>query len=128
MLTARSYWCVGRVVRSLYEELARSYALCFRELGIRENHAPTLRHYLLQGSAYSYRVWITLIKLPYAPLRGYLSDPVIHAGEQVCGRLLPSVRRVSEKNPSRILADQARLPTPLLLVGRSIDSIPPPRS
>ena len=26
MLTARSWWCVGRVVRSLYEELASSFS------------------------------------------------------------------------------------------------------
>jgi hypothetical protein len=101
MLTARSYWCVGRVVRSLYEELARSYALCFRELGMPENHAPTLRHYLLQDFAYSYRVWITLIKLLSAPLRYLKSKPDIHLPEYICGGLLPLVLRVSEKNPSR---------------------------
>jgi hypothetical protein len=99
MLTARSWWCVGRVVRSLYEELARSYALCFRELGMAENHAPTLRHYLLQDFAYSYRVWITLIKLLSAPLRYLKIDPNIHQGERLCGRLLPSVPRV----PRRVL-------------------------
>src|SRR5215218_6917680 len=103
MLTARSWWCVGRVVRSLYEELARSYALCFRELGIPENHAPTLRHYLLQDFAYSYRVWITLIKLPYALIQRGVSGPDIHQGETLCGRLLPSALRVSEKNSSRKL-------------------------
>jgi hypothetical protein len=81
MLTARSYWCVGRVVRSLYEELARSYALCFRELGMPENHAPTLRHYLLQDFAYSYRVWITLNKLLSAPLRYLKIKPDIHPPE-----------------------------------------------
>ena len=82
MLTARSWWCVGRVVvRSLYEELARSYALCFRELGMAENHAPTLRHYLLQDFAYSYRVWITLIKLLYAPLQHPKTNLDIHAAE-----------------------------------------------
>jgi hypothetical protein len=81
MLTARSYWCVGRVVRSLYEELARSYALCFRELGMAENHAPTLRHYLLQDFAYSYRVWKTLIKLLYALIQCLKIDPNIHVAE-----------------------------------------------
>ena len=112
MLTARSWWCVGRVVvRSLYEELARSYALCFRELGMAENHAPTLRHYLLQDLAYSYRVWITLIKLLSAPLWYLKSKPDIHQPEYICGRLLPLVLRVSEKNSSRKLAEQARLPT-----------------
>ena len=64
-------------------------------------YAPAV---LLQDSAYSYRVWITLIKLLYAPLR-YLktskTSPYIHQGERLCGRLLPSVRRVSEKNSSR---------------------------
>src|SRR5919112_6876495 len=72
-----------------------------RELGMPENHAPTLRHYLLQDFAYSYRVWITLIKLPYALLRYHLSGPNIHQGEKLCARLLPSVLRVSEKNSSR---------------------------
>ena len=43
MLTARSYWCVGRVFRSLYEELARSYALCFRELGMAGNQVAENR-------------------------------------------------------------------------------------
>jgi hypothetical protein len=112
MLTARSYWCVGRVVRSLYEELARSYALCFRELGMAENHAPTLRHYLLQDFAYSYRVWITLIKLLSAPLRYLKSKPDIHLPEYICGRLLPLVLRVSEKNSTKKPADQARSRTP----------------
>src|SRR5215218_3273610 len=102
MLTARSYWCVGRVVdRSLYEELARSYALCFRELGMAENHAPTLRHYLLQDFAYSYRVWITLIKLLYASVWSPRIHPDIHQGERLYGSLLPSVPLVSEKNSSR---------------------------
>jgi hypothetical protein len=105
MLTARSWWCVGRVVRSLYEELARSYALCFRELGMAENHAPTLRHYLLQDFAYSYRVWITLIKLLYASVWSPRIHPDIHQGERLCGRLLPSVQRVSENKPSRILGE-----------------------
>jgi hypothetical protein len=109
MLTARSWWCVGRVVRSLYEELARSYALCFRELGMAENHAPTLRHYLLQDFAYSYRVWITLIKLLYASVWSPRIHPDIHQGERLYGSLLPSVPLVSEKNSSRKLADQARL-------------------
>ena len=36
---------------------------------------------LLQDSAYSYRVWITLIKLLYAPLRYLKSKPDIHAAE-----------------------------------------------
>jgi len=105
MLTARSYWCVGRVDRSLYEELARSYALCFRELGMAENHAPTLRHYLLQDLAYSYRVWITLIKLLYGPLWYLTIDPDIHQGERLCGRLIPLALRVSEKSSSRILGE-----------------------
>jgi hypothetical protein len=101
MLTARSWWCVGRVVRSLYEELARSYALCFRELGMPENHALTLRHYLLQDPAYSYRLWITLIKRIYTLHRYLKIDPHIHQGERLYGRLLPSVLRVSEKNSYR---------------------------
>src|SRR5215204_1606775 len=56
---------------------------------------------LLQDSAYSYRVWITLIKRPYAPLRYVKIDPDIHQGERLCARLLPSVLAVSEKNSSR---------------------------
>src|SRR5215217_639284 len=43
-----------------------------------ENHAPTLRHYLLQDFAYSYRVWITMIKLLSAPLRYLKIKPDIH--------------------------------------------------
>src|SRR5918993_1426397 len=112
MLTARSWWCVGRVVRSLYEELARSYALCFRELGMPENHAPTLRHYLLQDFAYSCRVSIILIKLLSGPLWFLKIVPDIHQGERLCGRLLPSALRVSEKTSSRKPGEQARLPAP----------------
>src|SRR5215211_676873 len=61
-------------------------------------YAPAL---VLQDFAYSYRVWITLIKLPYAPLRWSLTTTSIHARERLCTPLLPSVRRVSEKNSSR---------------------------
>ena len=53
---------------------------------------------LLQDFAYSYRVWITLNKLLYAPLYDPKTKPDIHQGERLCGRLLPSVLRVSEKN------------------------------
>ena len=53
---------------------------------------------LLQDFAYSYRVWITLIKLPYALLRYLKIDLNIHQEEKLYGRLLPSVPRVSEKN------------------------------
>src|SRR5215212_8134557 len=131
MLTARSYWCVGRVVRSLYEELARSYALCFRELGMPENHAPTLRHYLLQDFAYSYRVWITLIKLLYASVWSPRIHPDIHQGERLYGSLLPSVPLVSEKNSSRKLAEQYANEIPRLLglgnrVNRGIYTSAPP--
>jgi len=35
----------------------------------------------MQGFAYSYRGWITLIKLPYAPLRYHRSEPNIHVDE-----------------------------------------------
>src|SRR5215208_3331586 len=69
-----------------------------------ETHAPAL---LLQDSAYSYRVWITLIKLLYVPLQYPNINPYIHQDERLCGRLLPSVRRVSEKNSYRQLAEQA---------------------
>src|SRR5215213_11044219 len=36
---------------------------------------------LLQDFAYSYRVWITLIKLPYTPLQHPHSGPIIHPRE-----------------------------------------------
>ena len=39
------------------------------------DYAPAL---LLQDCAYSYRVWITLIKLLYAPLRCLKIKPDIH--------------------------------------------------
>src|SRR5215207_2384878 len=60
---------------------------------------------LLQDSAYSYRVWITLIKLLYAPLQRPKTNPDIHQGERLCARLLPSVPLVSEKNSSRRLGE-----------------------
>ena len=66
----------------------------------------------LQDFAYSYRVWITLNKLLYAPLRYRLPGPDIHQGERLCARLLPSVLRVSEKNSSRKPGEQARSRTP----------------
>jgi hypothetical protein len=56
-------------------------------------------------------MWITLIKRIYAPLQCLKTSPDIHQGESLCGGLLPSARRVSEKNSSRKFADQARLPT-----------------
>src|SRR5215213_7655159 len=65
---------------------------------------------LLQDFAYSYRVWITLIKLLYALLGHLKIDPDIHQGERLCRGLLPSVLRVSEKNSSRKLADQEPSP------------------
>jgi len=42
--------------------------------------------------------------LSYTLLQGCLSDPDIHQGERLCGRLLPSVLQVSEKNSSRQLS------------------------
>ncbi len=36
---------------------------------------------LLHDFAYSYRVWTTLIKLLYAPLRSLKIDPDIHLAE-----------------------------------------------
>ncbi len=82
-------------------------------VGVRVGYAENLPAYapalLLQDFACSYRAWITLIKLLYALLRYLKTKPVIHLGERLCGRLLPSVLRVSEKNSSRKLADQARL-------------------
>ena len=47
-------------------------------------------------------MWITLIKLTYAPLRCLKTSPDIHPAEYLYGRLLPSVRWVSEKNSSGI--------------------------
>ena len=41
-------------------------------------YAPTLQ---LQDIAYSYRVWITLIKLLYAPLQYLRNGPDIHPPE-----------------------------------------------
>src|SRR5215212_12278471 len=66
----------------------------------------------VQYFAYSYRVWITLIKLLSAPLWYLKSKPDIHQPEYICGRLLPLVLRVSEKNPTKKPADQARSRTP----------------
>src|SRR5215204_16188 len=56
---------------------------------------------LLQDSAYSCRVWITLIKLLYALIQGGVFGPDIHQSATLCGRLLPSAPLVSEKNSSR---------------------------
>ena len=65
-------------------------------------YAPAL---LLQDSAYSCRVWITLIKLLYAPLRYPKTNPYIHQGERLYGRLLRLIPLVSEKSSSRILGE-----------------------
>ena len=85
-----------------------------------ENQAPTLRHYLLQDFAYSCRVWITLIKLPYALIQEGLLRPNMQHHERLCGRLLYTALWVSEKNSSRKLADQARLPTPRYRIGMRV--------
>ena len=50
--------------------------------------------------------------LSHTPLQGCLSDPYNYQGESLCGRLLPSVPLVSEKNSSRKHAEQARSRTP----------------
>src|SRR5215207_846659 len=71
----------------------------------------------LQDSAYSYRVWITMIKLLYATLQHLKIAPDIHQGEKLYGRLLPSARRVSEKNSSRKPGEQARSRTPWYQTG-----------
>ena len=65
-------------------------------------HAPTL---LLQVSTSLCRVWITLIKLSYALIHEGLLRPNMQHHESLCGRLLPSALRVSEKNSSRQLAE-----------------------
>src|SRR5215212_9037410 len=70
---------------------------------------------LLQYLAYSYRVWITLIKLLYSPLRYRRSGPDIHHGERLCGRLPRRAQRVSEKNSSRQFGDQRRQCRPSVL-------------
>src|SRR5215218_291801 len=72
-------------------------------------YAPALP---LQDLAYSYRVWITLIKLPYAPLRHRRSGPDIHPPECICGRLLHASLWVSEKNSCRkLVSDKAEAAT-----------------
>ena len=58
---------------------------------------------LVQDFAPSYRVWINLNKLLYAPLQHPKTNPHIRQGERLCGRLLPSVLWVSEKNSYRQL-------------------------
>jgi hypothetical protein len=74
------------------------FSLNRRCIFVRKARAPTRRP--IPRTAYSYRVWITPNKLLYAPL-WYLKIKLdIHQGESLCGRLLPSVRRVSEKNSS----------------------------
>ena len=46
-----------------------------------ETLSPTSLQLVLQYLAYSYRVWITLIKLLYAPLQYLSIDPDIHPPE-----------------------------------------------
>ena len=65
-------------------------------------YAPAL---LRQDSAYAYRVWITLNKPLSAPLQHPKINPYIHQSKRLCVRLLPAVRRVSEKNYSRQLGE-----------------------
>jgi hypothetical protein len=66
------------------------------------NYTPTL---LPQDFAYSYRVWIILIKHPRGPLQHARIGTDIHQGERLYGRLLPSLRRVSENEGSRKLGE-----------------------
>ena len=49
--------------------------------GVLRNSEIVPRAGILQDFAYSYRVWITLIKLFYAVLRYLKIDPDIHASE-----------------------------------------------
>jgi len=78
----------------LFEALSEN--LFYRRLGFREARIPEARlpriiiagnplayapAQLLQDLAYSYRVWITLIKLLYAPLHDPKIKPDIHASE-----------------------------------------------
>ena len=53
-------------------------SVAFPALGDTKPHQARL---LMQGFAYSYRVWITLIKRPYAPLRYFNIGLNIHQGE-----------------------------------------------
>ena len=87
---------------------------------VQETRSPTPLHYYCKILHTHNRVWITLNKLLYAPLQHPKTNPDIHQGERLCARLLPSVLRVSEKNSSRKLAEQARLPTPWYLIGMRV--------
>ena len=60
-------------------EKSSAEACIFRTLRPLQRIAKNDR--LLQEFAYSYRVWMTLIKLPYAPLRYHCSGPNIHPPE-----------------------------------------------
>jgi len=86
--------------------VAGDYVSGLSVLGVEEiplAYAPALL--LLQDIAPSYRVWITLNKLLYAPLQGDLFVPDILQRESLCGWLLPSELLVSEKTSSRILGE-----------------------
>src|SRR5215216_3996292 len=98
---AASACCLNRVKRPLFTQLPSN-----PDAGNPLAYAPAL---LLQDFAYSYRVWITLIKLLSGPLRYPKTDPDIHQGERLCARLLPSILRISEKNSSQKFAEQTLL-------------------
>ena len=70
-------------------------------------YAPAL---LLQNCAYSYKVWITVIKPLQAQLRHPKINLDIHHSESLCRWLLPSVPLVSEKNSSKQFVNRRSLP------------------
>jgi hypothetical protein len=97
---------IGPELRRPPPFLLPSGSLSFRELGVPEACSPTPLHYyckilciLIQGVDNSDQA-------PLPALRYLNTDPDIHQGEKIYGRLLPSVLRVSEKNSSRILGEQ----------------------
>jgi len=69
-------------------------------------YAPALL--LLQNSACSYRVWITVIKLLQAQLRHPKINPDIHQGESYAVGCYLRYCGVPRRNSSRKLADQTR--------------------
>src|SRR5215212_12012973 len=78
-----------------------------------------------QDSAYSFRVWITLNKLVYAPLQYPRIGLYIHEGERLCGRLLCAVLLVSENKVTRKLAEQAGSHTPQYSRGAQVTGSSP---
>ena len=65
---------IDQVVRAAVLEELRNH------VPAKETRSATLLHYYCK-ILYSYRAWITLIKLPYAPLWYRLAGPNIHLVE-----------------------------------------------